>query len=58
MVRWCQNHVSKLFQSQLESGLIRLEDVTNICNKKVVTASSHHRSPGSITGKSKIRAAK
>ena len=30
----------------------------NKCNKGVVAASSHHRSPSSIIRKSKIRAAK
>ena len=35
-----------------------LENATIVCDKVVETASSHHRSPGSTTWESQIRAAK
>ena len=43
---------------QLKFDLIYSENATIVCNKVVVVASSHCRSPGSITQKSQIRAAK
>ena len=47
-----------LFQGQLKVDLICSEEPTVACCKVVVVASSHRRSPGSITRKSQIRAAK
>ena len=57
---WARSNVScwagangvKFFQGQLGFGLIRSEDAIIVYNKVVVAASSHHRSPGSITWKS------
>ena len=47
-----------LFQGQPELTLIYSEDATTVCSKMVVVANSHCGSPGSITQKSQIRAAK
>ena len=53
-----RRHEVELFQGQLEFNLISSEDATIIYNKVVVARSSHHSSPGWITQKGQIRAAK
>ena len=58
LVGRCRWHVAKFFEGQLGFGLICSEDTLIVCNKVVVSASSHHRSPGSNTQKSLIQAAK
>ena len=54
MVGECRWYVAKFCPGELEFGLIRLEDAANTCNKVVLTARFHHRSPGSITHKNQI----
>ena len=49
---------AEFMQGQLEFNLICSEDATIIYNKVVVAKSCHHSSPGWITQKGKIRAAK
>ena len=51
-------HEAEFMQGQLEFNLICLEDATIIYNKVVLAASSHHSSPGWITQKGQITAAK
>ena len=51
LVGGCRRHEAEFFQGQLEFNLI-------IYNKVVVAASCHHSSPGWITQKVQIRAAK
>ena len=53
-----RRHEVELFQGQLEFNLISSEDATIIYNKVVLARSSHHSSPGWITQKGQIRAAK
>ena len=55
MMGGCQWHIAKYFQNQLEFSLIRWRTQQLSANKVVVVASSHHRSPGSITGESQMR---
>ena len=43
---------SKVFSGPVGAQLNTLEDATIVCNKVVVAASSHHRSPVSVTWKS------
>ena len=47
-----------LFQGQPDISLTCSEDATTVCSKVVVVVSSHRRSPGLITQKSQIQAAK
>ena len=58
LVGGCQWHEAEFIQGQLEFNLICFEDATIIYNKVVVAMSSHHSSPGWITQKGKIWAAK
>ena len=51
-------HEAEFMQGQLEFNLICLEDATIIYKKVVLAASSHHSSPGWITQKGQIPAAK
>ena len=46
---------SKVFSGLVGVPLNMLVDATIVCNKVVVAASSHHRSPGSITRESQTR---
>ena len=48
---------SKVFLGLVGVRLNTLEDATIVCKEVVVAASSHHRSPGSITQESCIQAA-
>ena len=48
---------SKVFSGLVGVRLNMLAEATIVCNKVVVAASSHHRSPGPITRESQTRIA-